>query len=158
MIRPASAADLPAVRALFREYAASLHVDLSYQGFEAELAGLPGVYAPPRGRLLVATDAGGAPAGCVALRRLGDHDCEMKRLYVRPALRGTGAGRALALSVIEEARAAGYRAVVLDTLPDMHAAQAMYRALGFVRIEPYYPSPVSGTVFMRKTLDRVPDR
>lgn len=160
MIRAATAADLPAVAALFREYAASLGIDLSYQGFKAELAGLPGAYAPPRGCLLLATGAGGAPAGCVALRPLANSACEMKRLYIQPALRGTGAGRALALAAIEEARTAGYRTMLLDTLPDMQTAQALYRALGFVEIDPYYPSPVNGTIFMRKTLDRdgPPDR
>ena len=129
------------VAELFREYAASLGVDLSFQGFEQELASLPGDYAPPRGRLLL------ADGGCVALRPLGGDICEMKRLYVRPSARGTGLGRALVQRVIDEARALGYRAMRLDTLPSMTAAAAMYRAFGFREIEPYRFNPVEGTKY-----------
>src|SRR4051812_36150942 len=110
---------------LFREYAWSLGVDLSFQHFEEEVAALPGDYAPPRGRLLLTCD------GCVALRPLTSDVCEMKRLYVRPDARGTGVGRALVQRVIDEARSIGYRAMRLDTLPSMTAAAAMYRTFGF---------------------------
>ena len=132
--------------ALFREYASSLGVDLSFQNFEEELASLPGDYAPPRGRLLLAGD------GCVALRPIDDEICEMKRLYVRPDARGTGLGRALVEHVIAEARAIGYRAMRLDTLPSMTTAAAMYRALGFREIEPYRFNPVAGTRFFELDL------
>jgi len=152
VIRPAtSAGDIAEARRLFREYEASLDVDLRYQGFERELAELPGAYAPPRGRLLLAVDDS-APAGCVALRPLGDDVCEMKRLYVRPAARGKRVGRLLAEAVIGEARSVGYSRMRLDTLPSMKDAQALYRALGFAVIAPYYASPVAGTRFMELAL------
>lgn len=140
--------DLPAIIQLFRAYAASLPIDLGYQGFEEELASLPGKYAPPHGALLIARDAEGAALGCVAMRPLDDGVCEMKRLYVAPEGRGAGLGRALAEAIIEAARAAGYREMRLDTLASMAGAQALYRALGFVEIEPYYDTPIEGTVFM----------
>jgi ribosomal protein S18 acetylase RimI-like enzyme len=136
-----------------RAYAASLSVDLAYQEFTAELDGLPGRYAPPAGALLLARDAQGQPAGCVALRPLGPGIAEMKRLYVVPAARGTGLGRALALAVLERARAGGHREVRLDTLPEMAGAQALYASLGFAEIEPYYPTPVAGTRFMALRLE-----
>jgi len=145
--------DVAAVAALFRAYAASLDVDLAYQGFEAELAALPGKYAAPHGALLLARDAAGVPVGCVALRLLAEpHTCEMKRLYVPPAARGTGLGRALVDAVIAEARRLGYRALCLDTLPSMAKAVAIYRGLGFVEIAPYYDTPVAGTIFLRLAL------
>jgi ribosomal protein S18 acetylase RimI-like enzyme len=151
IVPAASLPDVERARALFREYERSLAVDLGYQGFEAELAALPGAYAPPRGRLFLALVAGEA-VGCVALRPLGEDVCEMKRLYVRPSLRGHGAGRALARHVLEEARAIGYRAIRLDTLPMMNEAIALYETLGFRRIAPYYASPVAGTVYMERAL------
>jgi ribosomal protein S18 acetylase RimI-like enzyme len=148
----ASGADIEQIRALFREYEQSLGVDLCFQGFEEELADLPGSYAPPRGRLLIALDDAGKAAGCVALRPLGDEMCEMKRLYVRPSARGKSAGRALTTRVIEEARAAGYRTMRLDTLPVMNEAHALYESLGFRRIAPYYPNPVPGAIYMERRL------
>lgn len=146
-----SAADIDVVRELFREYERSLGVDLGFQGFADELAALPGSYAPPRGRLFLARD-GDDVGGCIALRPLGSDLCEMKRLYLRRSLRGKGAGRALAMHVIEEARAIGYRAMRLDTLPMMREAIALYESLGFRRIPPYYDSPVPGTLYLERTL------
>jgi ribosomal protein S18 acetylase RimI-like enzyme len=144
--------DLDHVRALFREYGEWLGEDLCLHGFGAELENLPGPYAPPGGRLLLAR-LGGEPAGCVALRALEGDACELKRLYVRPAFRGRGVGRALVASALEAARAAGYRRVCLDTLPRrMAEAQALYRAFGFTPIEPYYANPIPGAVYLALTL------
>ena len=142
---------LPDVRALFREYAASLSVDLCFQRFEEELSGLPGRYAKPGGRLYLAL-AGGAPAGCIAMRSLDEGRCEMKRLYVRPDFRALGLGRALAARAIEDARAVGYREMLLDTLSEMGGAQALYEKLGFSDIPPYYQNPVPGARYMRLAL------
>jgi putative acetyltransferase len=147
-VTPGQVAD---ARALFREYERSLGIDLCFQGFEQELAGLPGAYAPPRGRLLLAVD-GDALAGCVALRPLDGVACEMKRLYVRPAFRGRRAGRQLAERVIAEARAIGYARMRLDTLPSMKEAIALYGALGFVAIAPYCANPVPGALFLELDL------
>jgi putative acetyltransferase len=144
-------ADVATARALFEEYQRSLGFSLCFQNFDAELAALPGAYAPPEGRLLLAF-AGGEPAGCVAFRKLGEGICEMKRLWVRPAFRGTGLGRRLAESLMAEARAIGYRAVRLDTLPSMAAAQALYLSLGFRDIPPYNDHPIEGTRFMEAIL------
>lgn len=144
-------ADLPLVRALFREYADGLGVDLSFQDFEAELADLPGKYSPPEGRLLLAWQDG-EPVGCVAMRPLHDGDCEMKRLYVRPRAQGGGLGRRLAERICEEARDAGYRRICLDTLPTMAAAQQLYRSLGFRPIAPYVFNPVPGTKYLALAL------
>lgn len=139
--------DLPVVRLLFREYIDGLGVDLSFQDVEAELAGLPGRYAAPSGRLLLAW-RGDEPIGCVALRALGGGDCEMKRLYVRPQGRGLKLGRSLAERIVAEARAAGYARMRLDTLPTMDTAQALYGALGFVSAAPYGFNPIPGTQFL----------
>ena len=142
-------ADLPALTRLFRAYATSLPIDLGYQGFDGELASLPGKYAPPPGALLIARDANGDALGCVAMRPLETPGiCEMKRLYVAPEGRGRGLGKALALAIIEAARTAGHSEMRLDTLPTMNDAQALYRALGFREIAPYYDTPIAGTVFM----------
>ena len=132
---------------LFREYADSLGVDLSFQGFEEELAALPGGYDA----LLVAA-VDGEPGGCVGIRPFEDGICEMKRLYLRPAARGTGTGRALAEAAIARARELGYGRMRLDTLPSMTAARELYRSLGFVEIEPYRHNPVSGTAFLELQL------
>jgi ribosomal protein S18 acetylase RimI-like enzyme len=139
--------DLAVLRALLREYEAGLDVDLCFQGFDAELAGLPGRYAPPAGRILLAW-SGGEAVGCVALRPLDGGACEMKRLYVRPGARGGRFGRQLAERVVREARAAGYSRICLDTLPSMAAAQRLYEALGFEPTEPYVFNPVPGARFM----------
>jgi putative acetyltransferase len=147
-----SAADLREARMLFEEYAASLDHDLSFQNFEEELVTLPGNYARPDGRLLLAAwDE--ALAGCVALRRLESGTCELKRLYVRPAFRAQKIGRALAERVIQEAREAGYRKMRLDTLPSMTSAITLYRRLGFQPIESYRENPVAGAVFLELQLD-----
>jgi putative acetyltransferase len=146
-IRAATAADIPAVRGLFEEYQRGLGVSLCFQGFDAELAGLPGDYAPPRGGLWLADEPEGL-AGCVALRALDPATAELKRLFVRDAFRGRGIGRLLALRAIAFARAAGYSEVKLDTLPRMAQAQTLYAALGFRDIAPYNDNPVGGVRFM----------
>ena len=147
-IRAARDDDLAAVRELLHEYESSLGVSLDFQGFADELAELPGAYAPPGGALLVAPDA----AGCVALRRIDEQTCELKRLYVRPAWRGHGLGRQLTLAALDRARDLGYRHVRLDTLPGMESAQALYAELGFREIAPYRPNPVPGARFLELDL------
>ena len=151
-VRPAHLPDeVPAVRALFREYAAGLGVDLCFQNFEAELANLPGDYAPPAGRLLVA-DVSSELVGCVAIRPQAPGVCELKRLYVKPSHRGRGLGRRLLEALLAEAVVAGYREAVFDTLESMTAALTLYRSLGFAETEPYNEHPVQGTLWFRKAL------
>ena len=139
------------VRALLREYAASLAFELDFQDFDRELAELPGAYAPPRGALLIAR-VDDRPAGCVALRPLADDICEMKRLFVQPSARGLGLGRRLATAVVAEARRLGYARMRLDTTPGMESAQALYAELGFVEIAPYTHNPVPSTRFLELEL------
>jgi putative acetyltransferase len=142
VIRAAVTADTESVRELFGEYAAGLGVDLSFQDFDAELADPLGFY-----ELVLLADG-----GCVALRRIDAETCEMKRLFVRPTARGGGLGRKLAEAIVAEARARGYRRMLLDTLPTMGAAQALYTSLGFRETEAYRYNPVPGTVFLELTL------
>jgi len=144
-----------AIRALFAEYQGDIGIDLAFQGFAEELAQLPGVYAPPRGALLLAT-VDGEPAGCCALRPLLDSDhgvaSEMKRLYVRRAFRGFGLGRLLAERIVLLAQQAGYDCVLLDTLHEMEAARSLYHEMGFVEIPPYYHNPLPGAHYLKLTL------
>jgi ribosomal protein S18 acetylase RimI-like enzyme len=148
-----SAADLSATIELFRAYASALDIELSYQDFEAELAAMPGKYAPPAGELLLARDIAGQPVGCVALRPLPELGCcEMKRLYVSPGGRGLGLGRELVDAVLAVARNIGYREMRLDTLPTMLSAIGLYRTSGFAPIQPYYDTPIADTVFLGRSL------
>jgi GNAT superfamily N-acetyltransferase len=151
LIVPRSPAELDATRAIFREYAASLDIDLNFQGFEAELSALPGDYAAPAGSLLLAL-VDGDVAGCVAMRPLpGEVDpegCEMKRLYVRRAYRRFGLGRLLAEQLIAHAREAGHSRMYLDTLDDMEAARGLYAELGFHEVPPYYYNPIPGAHYL----------
>lgn len=148
-----TAADVEAVAKLFRAYAAALNIDLSYQNFEAELAGLPGQYGPPAGCLLLARSLKGSPIGCVGLRPLDlPGCCEMKRLYVAPEARGNGLGHQLVDLILKGGDALGYREMRLDTLPELEEAVALYRQMGFKMTEPYYDTPIAGTIFMRRTI------
>ena len=153
--RPTTAVDLARAVEIFREYAASLDVDLCFQNFDAELASLPGEYAPPRGHLLLAF-VNGELAGCGALRPFEDSEdgnaCEMKRLFVRPGFRGVGLGRMLAQALLDEARRAGYSTMLLDTLDDMEAARELYATLGFVEVPPYYFNPIAGAHYLKAEL------
>jgi len=147
-----SPAQIAQARELFLEYAQSLGFSLCFQNFDQELAGLPGDYAPPEGRLLLA-EYGGQLAACVALHKLDPGICEMKRLYLRPQFRGKGLGRTVAERIIAEARQIGYQRMRLDTVePVMKDAVAMYRKLGFKEIAPYRPNPVAGAMYMELEL------
>jgi putative acetyltransferase len=178
LVTPDEPHEIEATRAIFRDYAASLDVDLCFQNFDEELATLPGDYAEPRGALLLAlVDAEGgragspqidAPmirraqggmayvAGCCALRPLDTADypnaAEMKRLYVRPAFRGLGLGRQMAEAMLDAARSAGYACVLLDTLDDMESARALYEDLGFAEVPPYYHNPIAGAHYLKVEL------
>ena len=147
---------IEAVRDIFREYSQSLGVDLCFQGFEAELAGLPGRYAREAGGRLLLASVDGDIAGCGAFCNLPDADypnaCEMKRLYVRPAFRRFGLGRLLAQALMDDARSAGYSAVLLDTLDDMEAARSLYASLGFQGVPPYYVNPSPGAHYLKAEL------
>ncbi|WP_137895655.1 GNAT family N-acetyltransferase [Ramlibacter sp. 2FC] len=156
LISASSPEQLQATREIFEEYARSLDVDLCFQQFDEELAGLPGEYAAPRGALLLAL-VDGTVAGCCALRPLDTVDypnaSEMKRLYVRKAFRGFGLGRQLAEATLDAARRAGYGCVLLDTLDEMEAARALYEELGFAEIPPYYHNPVAGAHYLKVEID-----
>jgi putative acetyltransferase len=143
--------EMPVVRKLFEEYAASLDIDLCFQGFDRELDTLPGDYAPPGGTIIVAS-SDEAVAGCVALRSIDEHVCEMKRLFVKSEHRGKGIGRALAEAVIEHARNLGYVSIRLDTLQSMTEANALYATLGFKECPPYRYNPCQFPVFMELSL------
>ncbi|GAC1355182.1 MAG: N-acetyltransferase [Variovorax sp.] len=176
LVTPGTLRELDATRRIFRDHADALGIDLAFQGFEQELASLPGDYTAPRGALLLALlDAGNAPpeasaapsaavlargsgppalvGGCCALRPFDTVDypnaAEMKRLYVRPAFRGLGLGRQLAEAILDAARAAGYASVLLDTLDEMETARMLYQDLGFVEVPPYYHNPVAGAHYFR---------
>lgn len=143
---------IPEVRSLFMEYAASLGVDLSFQDFEEELRSLPGEYSPPKGCILLAL-VDSAVAGCVALRPFSEGICEMKRLYVRPKYRGIGLGRYLIKEIIWKAKERGYKKMRLDTLPTMNEAVTLYKSFGFVTTPPYRYNPLKGALFLELRLD-----
>jgi len=155
LISPSTPEEIDAVRGLFREYQQALGVDLCFQQFDQELAGLPGEYTPPHGTLLAA-EVNGELAGCCAIRPLDAADypnaCEMKRLYVRNPFRAMGLGRQLAEAALDAARQAGYSCVLLDTLDDMEAARALYHDLGFHEIPPYYHNPIPGAHYLKVDL------
>lgn len=153
IIKAESPEEIEHARTLFKEYAAWLEIDLCFQNFEKELAELPGDYAPPNGRLFLASK-NAEIAGCVAMRKIGEGICEIKRLFVRQKFRGQGLGRRLAEGMIQEAKQLGYARMRLDTLPPkMNDAIALYRSLGFKEIEPYYNNPVPGAKFMELNLE-----
>jgi len=151
IIRAQTKDHMDQIRNLFLEYEAFLNVDLCFQGFQKELSDLPGDYGPPDGSLLLAME-GQQAFGCGALRKLYADTCEMKRLYLKSAYRGSGIGKALVRKLIEEARHKGYAAILLDTLDNLKTAMGIYESLGFVRIEPYYNNPLPGVVYWRLDL------
>ena len=152
LITPSSPAQIQATRLIFQEYAAQVGVDLCFQNFDAELAGLPGEYTEPQGALLLAL-VDGEMAGCCALRQLASSDypnaCEMKRLFVRQPYRRLGLGRQLAEAIVDAARIAGYHHLLLDTLSDMESARALYQDLSFHEIPPYYHNPIAGAHYLK---------
>ncbi len=155
-LRPAQFPDdLQTVRQLLLDYQAGLDIDLGFQGFDAELAELPGAYAAPTGALLLAY-VDGEPAGCCAMRPLYNTDhlnaCEMKRLFVRPAFRGFGLGRLLVERILSDGQLNGYTTMLLDTLSDMETARALYQEMGFVEVAPYYHSPIAGAHYLKAAL------
>jgi ribosomal protein S18 acetylase RimI-like enzyme len=156
LVSPQTGQGWDGTRAILREYADSLDVDLCFQGFEQELAGLPGAYAPPSGLMLLAL-VDGEVAGCGAFRNLPDVDypnaCEMKRLYVRPAFRRFGLGRLIAQALMDRAAQAGYSAMLLDTLDEMEAARGLYESLGFEEVPPFYFNPIPGAHYLKASLD-----
>jgi GNAT superfamily N-acetyltransferase len=151
ILQATSPTDIATARTLFEEYAGALGVDLCFQGFAEELAQLPGSYAPPHGRLLIAW-VDDAAAGCVALRPFSESICEMKRLFVRPSFRGRGIGKELVDAIMREANQIGYKTMCLDTLPTLAAATQLYESVGFVRRTPYYETPLVHTIFMERSL------
>jgi putative acetyltransferase len=155
LLTPDTPQDFEDTRTIFREYAGQLGVDLCFQGFEAELAALPGQYAAPAGSLLLAC-VDGQVAGCGGVRPLPDVDypdaCEMKRLYVRPAFRRFGLGRLIAQALMDRALQAGYSTMLLDTLDDMEAARGLYATLGFTEVPPYYFNPIAGAHYLKADL------
>ncbi len=156
LLMPNSPELITSARDVFLEYAKSLPIDLEFQGFSAELANLPGCYAPPNGQILLASIEG-AIAGCGAFRPCPEADypnaCEMRRLYVRPAFRRFGLGRLLAQALMDDARRAGYGVMLLDALSDMEAARSLYTSLGFHEIAPYYFNPIAGAHYLKVDLD-----
>jgi GNAT superfamily N-acetyltransferase len=152
LCEPVTEADIDAVRELFAEYERWLGVDLCFQGFADELRSLPGRYAPPRGRLLLARDAVGADAGVVAMWPLDEDTCEMKRLFVREPFRGQGLGRRLAEAIVETAVRVGYARMRLDTLERLTEAMMLYRSMGFCGIEPYYHNPLESVIYLEREL------
>jgi putative acetyltransferase len=150
-----SAASVEVIRSLWREYWNALALPPGFQGFARELEGLPGLYAPPAGRLLLAT-TGGEPAGTIALRPMGAQSCEAKRLYVRPAFRGRGIASILLRRVVQEAHSIGYQDLYGDTLSSMEQALQMYERYGFERVEPYTDHPTPNAIYLRLRLSRAP--
>jgi len=144
--------DIQTVRELFDEYADTIGIDLTFQNFEQELLHISDIYTPPEGALILAKQEG-MPAGCVGLRKIDTHRCEMKRLYVRPTSRGKGLGNALCRKIISKGRQLGYREMLLDTLSTMNDAQALYRLHGFKETEPYYHNPLPAAQYFLLTLD-----